>query len=256
MGNKFWSKDNIFGLAGIVAYAVATLAMFVPFKGEQAVSLIDWHSLLGKIVIVLFVISLGLYAWGIFKRESNLRYLDQKALLEARQEYLPDLREAIHKRFEIAKQLRAKAAKLPLTTYWSKHLKYTWRYIGRKRIPKPLEITNELRKRGFVRNNTEYRLLKENDGRYRHWVGKYDLANAQNNDKKLRGDLHTLWKSEHLCGSIEIFALLNMNNSKIPNIPSGVRGGLWGKDLSEEGWKTYLTEVEKRIDELLIGGDL
>lgn len=38
---KIWNRDIISALAGILAYAVTTLALFVPFKGVSSVSLID-----------------------------------------------------------------------------------------------------------------------------------------------------------------------------------------------------------------------
>jgi hypothetical protein len=145
MGKRFWIKENIFGLAGILAYAVTTLVLFIPFKGEPSMSLINWHSPLGYLVIGLFVLSVVFYAIGIFKRDKKLSHNDEDVILKKRQQFLPKLSSAIDNRIKTARVLQTKAERFPLSQYWDKYLRYTFPYIITKYKPKKdLEITNAL----------------------------------------------------------------------------------------------------------------
>jgi hypothetical protein len=261
MQNKFWNKTNIFGLAGILAYSVTTLVLFIPFKGEPSMSIIDWRSPLGIIVIVLFVISVILYIWGIFKKEKTLSFNDKKALVEGRAQLLPKLRLCIDSRLKATRPLINKAESLSLNQYWEKYLKNTMPYIITKKKPeRPLQIANSLVRHGFMFNNLYYQELKEADGNYKRTVDNYKLTISQVDsiisDKKLNSLLRGLWKYEHMHHSIQIYASLNMGNKNIPNTPLGYRGGLKGKHFSEEGFQSLLTDVNKRITYLLEANDL
>jgi hypothetical protein len=258
MGNTFWNKTNILGLAGLLAYAVTFLVLLIPFKGEPSVSLVDWRSPLGIIVICLFVTSIGLYIWGILKR--SLSFNDKKALVEGRRQTLSDLRQSIDRRLKATRPLATKAERMSILQYWDKYLKNTYPYIITKQKPrKPLEITNSLVKHGFMWNNLYYQELKENDGNYKRAVDEYNINYSKIDDrgrKALERPLRWLWRLEHITSSTQIYTTFSMNNKQIPNAPSGYRKGLWGKHKCEESLQDCLTNVENQISKLVQGDDL
>ncbi|MBI2860568.1 MAG: hypothetical protein HYX91_03555 [Chloroflexi bacterium] len=257
MEKYFWNKTNIYGLAGIVSWAITVLVLFIPFKGDSTVSLVIWNSPLGIIVITLFVIAVVLYAYALFKTEKRLSFNDQKAIVSERQKVLPELRESVEKRLKALRPLMNKAEKLPLMQYWEKYLKNTMPYLVTKRKPqKPIEITNKLVRKKFPINNLYYYELKETDPFYKRILDNYNIILSKVDDKKLKKKLHSLWWLEHIARSLQIYASLSMNNKKIPNVPMGYRGGYRGKQYTEDGFQIQLKDIESRINELLRGDDL
>jgi hypothetical protein len=257
MDRKFWNKTNIFGISGIFAYAVTTLVLFIPFKGEPGMSLVNWHSPLGIIVLILFVISVGLYAWGILKREHNLSFNDKKVIVAERQEILPKLRLSMESKLKATRPLINRAENLPLNQYWEKYLKNTMPYLITKQRPqKPLEITNKLVRKKFPLNNLYYQELKENDANYKQVEDNYNIILSKIDDSELKKSLKWLWRSEHFAHSAQIYASLSMKNKNIPNVPLGYRLGLKSKHFTESGFQDCLREVENRIYYLLRGDDL
>lgn len=261
MGNKFWNKTNIYGLAGALSWVITVLVLFIPFKGDSTVSLVQWDSPLGIVVIALSCIVAALYFIAILKHDKVLSFNDKKALLEERGKILPKLQTAIDNRLKAALPLKNKAEKYPLSKYWEDYLRYTLRYIGRRNKPKSdQEISNQLFNKGFMLNNLYYQDLKEQDGNYKRSVECYNLVLSQVkttvNDKELVKRLNYLWRMEHWCRSTQIYATIKMSNKKIPNIPLGYHGGLWGKHTNEQGFQGQLEFVKKRITELMEANDL
>lgn len=133
---KFWSKTNIYGLAGILAYAVTVLVLFIPFKGESSMSLVDWQSPLGIIVMVLFALSCGLYVWGICKHEHQMTPREAVNLLKGREEYLPKLKNNIQNQTKQLEVNRDLAGKITFTQYLQKY--YSHLRGTKKRSSSPL----------------------------------------------------------------------------------------------------------------------
>lgn len=256
MGKSFWNRDRIIGLAGLLAYAVATLILFIPFKGDATVSLVDWNSTLGVIVITFFVVSVGLYIYGIFKPERTLSYRDKKAIVEERQPILKELEEVIQQRLRVAKELSDIAVKLPLSQYWDKYLKHSWPAILYPKVaPKPIVIMNQLFKHGFIWNNIFFTWLKEENKRHKSLVNKVDFFCTQIRDNELEKRLTGLWKFEHTANSAQIYTNLSIKN-KLPHSPTGLRGGLRGKRNTQVALNKQLEFVEERIQQLRGGDDL
>jgi hypothetical protein len=221
-------------------------------------SLIDWRSPLGIVVIVLFILSVFLYIYGILKREKEMSFSDKKALVEERKQYLPKMRELIGKRLTLSKQIAIRASKVTLEQYKLQYLNNTWPYfIHRRKHYEPVKILSSLWKQGFAWDNLHYRYLKENDNQYQQIVSSYNNYLARIEDKKIKKYLDTLWLFEHIGHSSYIFALISLNHTnKIRNNSFGTRGGYKGKDISENEIKKQLDDVEKRITELERGEDL
>jgi len=110
--SKIWSKTGISAIAGLFSFVVTMLVLFVPFKGEPAMSLINWQSPLGIIVVVLLIITIVFYAVAIFKHE--LGHREWNIIVEERQEYIPLFRRVVDKMITRMKELSIKAGELPL----------------------------------------------------------------------------------------------------------------------------------------------
>lgn len=261
MGKTFWNKTTLYGLAGLLSWAITVLVLFIPFKGDSTMSLVKWNSPLGIIVIALFVLTVILYGIAILKKEQQLSYPDKQVKMQERKHVLPKLQSVIENRLKALQPLIIKSEKLPLNQYWEKYLKNTFPYlITKKKPPKPLEICNKLVRHGFLFDNLYYQELKENDSKYQKAIENYNQKLSETkavvNDIVLNKKLNSLWKFEHMTNSLQIYSTVNMNNKEIPNVPLGYKGGLKGKRMGKEGFQNEITEINRRINFLLEGNDL
>ena len=247
MLKMFWNKNNISTLAGILAYAVTTLVLFIPTKGESQMSLVNWQSPMGITIIGLFVLSVALYAISIAKREKQLSYHDMKVLIEKRREYLEPLKVVIKGRLTRSDYLVKQASELPLEEYHKK-------YALRLKTNKATAIYSWIFiKQNFMVDNLYYGSLKDNDSEYRPMIKDYEFMYAQIKDRKLKRKLNGLWQFEHMCNSINIFALLSKNHPDIKKTIHGLRTARTGEKYNADAIKRQLNDVMTRIDQLLDG---
>lgn len=256
MREKFWSKTNIFGLAGILAYAVTTLVLFIPFKGEPSMSLVNWQSPLGIVVIILFASSIALYGHGMFKEESKLSYRDMQGLIERRKKYLPSLDTVIDKRLKRASELANRATQRTLVSYRDKYLLHSWKYVVCKAFwsrNDDLAIQNALAWTGFLKDNLFYGLLKDSDTQYQSLTTQYQNLVAQVIDGKLKKLLDGIWIEERTVYSMRIWCMLSKKSNKVPHTPFGIRFARRGESFGEQTLVRQRSKVTQRISELLEG---
>lgn len=191
--------------------------------------------------------------------KKELTYLEKKAIIEHRKEYLPRLRELIKKRLSDTDRLATEASKLSLADYRDKYLMNAWQYKlchWHFRKDEDQAILSALSSTTFFTNNLYYASLKENDSLFSELTSQYRVVYAENKDRKLAKLLKTLWKFERFVNSIQIFALLSKNNPKIRNSPMGLRIGIRGQESGYEVVDAHFNKVLARIDELENGEDL
>lgn len=256
MESRFWNKTNIFGMAGILAYAVTTLVLFIPFKGEPSMSLVDWQSPLGIIVIVLFFISIVLYCVGIFTHEHQLSPREAADLLESRKQYLPKLKDIVMKKTKQLESIRDLASKMSIDEYLKSYIMTSSE--SKLNTNKVLDILKLDTISGYksgiaMYHNLYYEDLKKDDDLLKPMETEYDLLIAQVKDRKLKKILNELWDVTDKTNSRIIFESM-MKNSKKPLSPSR-------KNLVNDVEKFYsrkikpipMTRVLNRIDDLLNG---
>jgi len=256
MEDKFWNKTTIFGLAGLLAYAVTTLVLFIPFKGDPSMSLINWQSPLGIIVVALFVVSICLFTYGIFKKEPRLSYRDVWALVEERNQYLPSLLPIIRGRLERASELASEAGQQTLDFYRGKYLLHSWKYVICKMVwghNIALASQNALAWTGFMTDNLYYSLLKDNDRQYQLLVTQYSSVIALITDGKLKNLINRLWTSERIINSSKIWTLLSKKSGDVPHTPSGIRLAQKGEVIGVDDLERQFEKVVARIKELKEG---
>ncbi len=260
MERRFWNKTVILDIASIVSNLAALGIMFIPQRGEDKMTILNWQSPQGILVIALIATSVVLVIIGIFLKDTHLSFNDKKALIQERSRSLAELRSHIDSRLRAAQPLMNKAERLPLLEYWKMYLKNTYPYIVTRQTPKtPLEIANALRKHNFLWNNEYYGELKEQDGNYKRVLNNYHMSLAKvdrRSRKILTPSLNGLWRLEHWSNSCQIFGTISMKNKGIPNTPTGYSGGLKGKHMAAGGFQTALTDVQNKIGELMRGEDL
>lgn len=253
MCNRLLKRDSITAIAILLISAASFIANFV-LEG-WTMELEQWLTPLGIASILLFIGGTSLFGYNFFRRE--LSFPDKQQIVEDRNKYIIPLKDVVHKKLSSAQQLRMKAIKYPLMSYWERYLKNTMPYIVTKQKPKtPLEITTALWRQKFHKNNHYYTFLKDNDTRYSHKLTEYNSLYAQIKDGKLKSKLNQLWSLEHKVGSLEIYTSLSLNEPKIPHSPRGIRMGYFGKKVSNKVFQQALKEVDSRIDYLVHGEDL
>lgn len=249
MENKFWNKTNILGLAGLLAYVVTVLVLFIPFKGEPSMSLVNWHSPIGLIVIALFFLSLGLYVYGIFKKpQQQLKLSGLATLVETRKLYLTPLKDNIKDRLSRANYLVKEASEYPLNEYSKK-------YAPTKKAPQIGVYSWIFVKLRFIVDNLYFESLKGNDAEYRKLNQEYQFLYTQITDGKLKKLLNGLWSMEHTHNSLNVFTLLSKNNPTvaIKVTPRGLRTARIGEKFGIVAFNRQLDIVMKRIETLLDG---
>jgi hypothetical protein len=249
MGKKIWNKTNILTLAGILAYVVTILVLFIPFKEDPSMSLVNWHSPLGIVVIFVFMFSVILYFLAFFKREQiRLTKSQLDSLIENRQKYLLPLQTLVKDRLKIADSISLTAGKNPLEDYQK-------RYLPFHRNKTPLQIQNALANRGFMYNNRYYQLLKDSNKEFQSTIQSYDVNYVQIKDKKLKKYLNQLWQREHWTNSMKSYTILAKNEKRIKHTPFGLSVAKIGERVNEENRNAAMKIVFERIDELLDGDD-
>jgi hypothetical protein len=260
---KIWNKTGISALAGLLAYIVTVLVLFIPYKGETAVSAIDWRSPLGLVFIGLFSLSVILYSVSIFKRD--LDFFQKKSILEQRQEYLPLLRETIEQIIVHFKELSKEAGKLPLESYFDKYLKLnsTYQRIFNRLPHKDLALRREiaiclaLQSKLFFRKNTYLYELESKDTALAQLMNtcKAYLARLDKN-KPLSANIKVLFKRVRSSASMDSMADLSINNDLKYKDPKDINvfyeKPRWLDTFVEDAHK----QVVKDIDALLMGEDL
>ena len=255
MPNKFWNKTNIFGLAGILAYAVTTLVLFIPFKGEPSMSIVDWQSPLGIIVMTFFLLSCGLYAWGICKHEHHLSPREAADLLESRKEYMPQLKGNVANRTKQLEHIRDMASDMIFNEYLSKYVS----------DPSKLNIKNhglffvlkEYVLIGFkvgsaMYNNLYYEDLKKADDVLRPLETEYDLLVSQVKDKNLKKKLNEHWDIVDKTNSRIIFEQMMRKKDTLSPIRRNLVN-IVEKFYSRKLKPITIRRINDRIDELLYG---
>jgi hypothetical protein len=256
MPKNLFSKTNISLTAGLLAYIVTILVLFIPFEGQPSMSLIDWHSYLGIIVITLFVLSLVLYIYGILKHDKCLSPKEALELLNKRKEYLPELKTIIENKIKEHDLCRDKASNTSIEDYsksyfWNNH-KYR---SSLKRHPNNINLAFQeaLFASGFITDNLLYQDLIKRDPNMSNIESKYNILFAQITDKKLKKYIKDYWWYEQRFNSWRVLEeiikngkyKININKLRILNTVSN--------KFSSPQKNKALSKIMNRIDELLDG---
>jgi len=256
MPNKYWNKTNIFGLAGILAYAVTTLVLFIPFKGEPSMSLIDWQSPLGIVVITLFVISIVLYIWAICRREHHLTPREAADLLESRKQYLPQLKDNATNKTKQLEYIRDMASnKITFSEYLTKYVSdpsklnikiYGLFYVLREYMLIGFKVGSAMW------NNLYYEDLKKADDVLRPLETEYDLLVSQVKDKNLKNKLNEYWDIVDKTNSRIIFEQMMRQIDTLTPMRRNLVN-IVEKLYSRKLKPITIRRINDRIDELLYG---
>lgn len=213
-------KTRITAIAGILAYIVAILVLFIPFQGEQAMSLINWHSPLGIVVIAFFVASVVLYGIACFKRE--LHYPDKEKAVNQRREDLPLLRNSIDAIITRQKELTLEIGKVPIESFFNEYLKIDKDYKRYRRLLNALHKSDEQTKHklAILLSMTKYFYPKaihlnnasRDDGKMSELNTEKDIYYRRNNDKKLSSNIDELLTRATQYHSILALTELATNN--------------------------------------------
>jgi len=218
-------------------------------------SLVDWQSPLGIIVIALFLLSCGLYAWGICKHEHHLSPREVADLLESRKEYLPQLKGNVANKTKQLEHIRDMASDMIFNEYLSKYVS----------DPSKLNIKNHglflvLREYvliGFkvgsaMYNNLYYEDLKKADDVLRPLETEYDLLVSQVKDKNLKKKLNEYWDIVDKTNSRIIFEQMMRKKDTFSPIRRNLVN-IVEKFYSRKLKSITIRRINDRIDGLLYG---
>ncbi len=262
--SRMWSKTGISALAGLLAFVATFLVLFVPAKGEPAVSLVNWQSPLGIAVMVLVALAVAFYIISIRKREPGRR--DMNAIVKQRQEYLPQLGKTVDQILSRKRELAIQAGKLPLEKYYDKFLAHgkifdrQYRKLAKTHkdelTRRKVAIAMALYLESFWKKNTYFLELQEGDTSIlKPLLEEYKAHKAHNTDRILSGNLRCLFGVTQLCYSVIAFAELGKSNN-LPFKSAKYLNKFYEKPkLIETQLEKLHQAVSRRIDELRRGDD-
>ena len=215
-----WDKTRIATIAGLLAYIVTILILFIPFKGESAMSLINWQTPLGIVVIVFFVVSITLYAIACFKRE--LSYPDKEKKVKQRQENLPLLRNSIDAILERQKELAFEIGKRPLQNFFDEYLKKSKEYKLHRKLLNTFHTSDKTTKHkvAILVAIAKFFFAKticlndecKDDERMTRLQAKKEVYYHRNDDRELSRDIDYLFTAAAKYHSALAFSELATNN--------------------------------------------
>ena len=227
-------------------------------------SLINWQSPLGVVVIVIFATSVILYGIGIFKRE--LGFYEKKVMLDQRQEYIPLFRQVVDKMLTRMKELAVEAGKLPLEQYYNKYLKlnntYKREYLKLsfshkdEKVRCKVAIVAALGKKGFGRKNSYLYELEDKDTSMDALKKEYAIFLARANDNPLSKSLKRLFKQAMVMYSGYSIAEIAKNNDFPFKDPKYINVTYEKPKILESFVNIFHKWVNERFDALLRGDDL
>jgi uncharacterized integral membrane protein len=214
-----WSKSGITTAAGIFAYVVTILVLFIPFEGEPSMSLINWQTPLGIIVIVVFVVSVVLYFIALFKRE--IGYPDKEKIVIQRRENLPLLRQTIDALKIRQREIALDIGKMPLEGFYDDYLKNNNDYKRYKKVlifHKSDEQTKHkvaillAISRYFLKKPVCLASIMRDDKTINEILEEKNIYYSRNNDKKLSDIIDVLINLITKRDSILAWTELSTNN--------------------------------------------
>jgi hypothetical protein len=264
--NKIWDKTTISNIAGILAYAITILVLFIPYKEGSAMSNIEWNSPFGIIIIILFIASIVLYGLSILKKEKTLSLRDIYAIVEHRESYLPQLKNTIDAILIRKRELAIEAGKLSLEQYYDKYLKLnkTFKVVYKvlkdnpndKTARRKVAIITSLQMKNFGMNNVYLLELEDKDNNGIIQLQKdYDNLYSKNTDKLLAKELRLLFK-KYAKWAYSGLALVELaKNNGLPYKDPKYIAAFYDKPrILEDMLRKQHQSVNKRFDELLIEG--
>ncbi len=263
MFKKIWNKTGITAIAGLTAYIVTILVLFIPFRGEPAKNLVDWSSPIAIIAMVLFAISLILYGIGIFKHDMD--FLQKKTILENRQKDIPLIRTEIDKAVVRYQELARTAGELPLEDYYDRYFKnndtFRKEYVKlvqpNEQLKRKIAIFYSMRTKNFQNKNTWLIELVGKDLVMNEIKNEIDTLLSRIGDRQLRKDIEYMYQCLEREASLASMSwVLKLSDIQF-NSPE-YYNKLYGIPTTAVDWIKNLAHnsINKKLTELEVGSDL